>query len=475
MHDSLQGAYGRLPALGQTMLLNAYGVRSRWRQRQWDRVLRECRASETWGLHQQRAYVGERLRALLIDAVLYVPRYAGLRPLLRALSDPDADVFETLSEFPVVTRDEITTDAARFISRRFRRKDLVTSATSGTTGTPLEALMPARTKLVSDALWWRRAVWSGYVEGDWIARLVGDPVVPLSDRRPKRPYRVSWVDRRFYCSSYHLNPETAEQLRIALRRRRPAFVMGYPSTLESFVRLSETPIVDADWKLKAVLYSSEPMYPHQLEAIAASFAAPIRGLYGCAERAVSAAECRHGSLHLSLLDGYVEGQWGGTPEAPVACVTGLLNMAMPLIRYQLGDHMSFVDGPACACGRTLPRLHPVVTKEEDCIVTPSRRLISPSVITWAFKDLPGVVKSQVVQEGNDNVKVRVLMRSGADFGNVASLLRDRLEDMVFHEMTVTVVSVDRIEMGPTGKTRFVVNNAQRGRVGEQRVGPTDGQ
>jgi phenylacetate-CoA ligase len=457
--------YDRSPRAVQSLVLSAYGLRTLARTQGFKRVVRSMAPTETWPPEVQRQYVMDSVRAILDHAVHYVPRYRGYRWLSAELQDSSTNALELLREFPRVTRAEVMADHAAFQSQAFKKRDLVVTRTSGTTGTPMETLVERSALRVSDALWWRRALWAGYERGDWTARLVGDHVIGLDERHPAKPYHISSVDRRIYLSTFHLSRQTAGAMKSVLEERQPAFLQGYPSALSTLSALAGP--CESEWHPKAVLYSSEPLYEHQRAEIKHFVHAPLRGLYGCAERIVSAAECSSGTLHLSLLDGYVEGQFDGEGHTAPAVVTGLINRAMPLIRFELGDTLEFRDGVACQCGRTLPALGPVVTKVEDSVVTGSGRVISPSILTWAFKDLSGVRKSQIVQRRDLSVCVRVVAEESAK-SLIRRDLERRIAAMLFDEVPVSVEFVDTLEVAASGKSRFVVREPDAAaRLGER--------
>ena len=54
-------------------------------------------------------------------------------------------------------------------------------------------------------------------------------------------------------------------------------------------------------------------------------------------------------------------------------VTDLLNLAMPLIRYRIGD-MAIYDETPCKCGRSLPRLKKVAGRVTDFLVGRRREI-----------------------------------------------------------------------------------------------------
>lgn len=234
--------------------------------------------------------------------------------------------------------------------------------------------------------------------------------------------------------------------------------MGYPSSLEILCNYLKQDGFRREWNLKSVLFSSEPLHAHQELVIREVFQSEIRGLYGSGEKVVSAAQCHQGQYHLSLVDGFVEGQFGIMDPVKPAAITTLTNKLMPLIRYQVGDEIEMQPAQDCSCGRTLPVISPVITKHEDYIVTPSGRKIAPSAVVYAFvhQEIKDIKKGQVVQEDEKTVMV-YLETDQETFLKSRDVLRESMMDVFFGEMEVVVVKADRIDIQKSGKSRFIVN------------------
>ena len=452
--------YNALPIPAQTLALNAFGVRNRLRLAWWERYLAGIAFTERMPRDEQVRFVGERLRSILAHAVETVPRYESLGRLAKHLADPSSDPFDVLREFPVTTKADVLADPGAYLSRRHGARRLVKTVTSGTTGTPFATWMEADTFNATDALWWRRNAWSGYRHGQWIARLVGDPVVPLSDAHPRVPWRASWVDRRLYLSTFHLSKETAPAFLDVLERRRPDYIMGYPSALEILSRFCLEAGRTLAWRPRAVWFSSEPMLEHQRDVIGRVLRAPILGLYGSAERVVSAAQCEAGSYHLALVDGFVEGQFGRLEAREPSLLTTLMNRAMPLIRFELGDVIALLPDATCSCGRTLPIVAPVVARDADTIETPSGRRISAPALTLLVKDLAGVRRTQIVQVDDSAVEVHIDADEPA-LSAAGAVLEERFRQVLFGEMAVRCVRDTQIPTTASGKVRFVVRKDRR--------------
>jgi phenylacetate-CoA ligase len=454
----MKSIYSASPRVLRTVYTNAYGLNTRLRHHRWEQLLREHAYTETLDRSGQIALVEGKLKQIIRHAIANVPFYAQYHRLLADLEHISA--YEVLKELPITNKEFINHKPEAFLARG--RGKCVISRTSGTTGTPFLIHMEKPSFLLGDALWWRRTLWAGYKSGDWIARLVGDPIVPLHEKNPTRPWIVSYPDRRIYLSTFHLNADTAQAIGELLRRRRPAYVMGYPSSLEILCSYLKDSGFRMDWDLRNVLFSSEPMHAHQEQIITEILRAKICGLYGSGEKVISAAQCAAGRYHLSLIDGYLEGQFGIMEEVKPAAVTTLSNFAMPMIRYQIGDMIEAQPSLVCECGRTLPVISPVITKHEDWIITPTGRRISPSAVVWAFihQDIKDIRNGQVVQE-NEHL-VRVYLNADEDtFLKYREVLRQSMRMVFFEELDVEVVRTDQIEVTRAGKSRFIFSKLRQ--------------
>lgn len=142
--------------------------------------------------------------------------------------------------------------------------------------------------------------------------------------------------------------------------------------------------------------------------------APAYQAYGCNQVGLIANECvEKNGMHvlsdflvLEILD--ERGQPTALGERGEIVVTGLLNEAMPLIRYKVGDigYMS-TETSGCSCGRTLPILQSVEGRTVDHIKLPSGRVVSPKRILTLMHEIPDLPRSQLIQEAPLAFKLRV--------------------------------------------------------------------
>jgi len=446
---SARHLYQALPGPLRTVAASAHGLRLRhWRYgRETDHLVHGAREREAWDRDRWEQWLVSR-RVLTLRAARALPGY----------QDRSGD--ESLASWPVLDKARVRKDPLLFVPGR-RTRGRYEEHTSGTTGTPL-------------TLWWDRAAvrhWYALVEArsrGWhgVSRaerwaLLGGQLVVAGDR--DRPPFWVWNAslHQLYLSAWHLSPLTAPDYAAALRRARPTHLLGYPSGLATLARLA----LDGGHDLprpRVVLTNAEPLLGHQRAVITEAFGCPVRDTYGLAELVAGAAECEAGTLHIWPEVGVVECL---APDGTSATrsghlvATGLLNAAMPLVRYRTGDRLAGpVTWAACACGRGLPHLPQVDGRDDDVVVTLDGRRLGR--LDPVFKaDLP-LVEAQIIQDRPDRLRLRVVPARPFDDGDRDSLIR-RVRDHV-GDMEVILEEVDHIERDAAGKFRAVVSTLDRG-------------
>jgi len=399
-----------------------------------------------------RAQQAASLHRTLQTAIRKLPYYRHIParfPVERAL--------EVLQErFPIIDKRALLENRAALYPRRGRQRpwDIV-GKTSGSTGTPLWVIRSPTSVLMENAFLRRHWGWGGYRPGIPRATLRGDLVVPVDRASP--PF---WFHNRYnnqlLISSRHLRDEHADAIIDELERFAPAMLQAYPSTAYALAQL----VARRGRRLRVpvVFTASEPLYPHQRELVQESFGAKVMDMYGMAERVAYATECEFGSLHVNPDYSYVElVDEDGNPARDFGYVVGTTfhNVAMPLVRYRLSDRTRWMAG-GCRCGRPFPVIEPVTGKWEDRIYGSDDAFVSPSVLTFAFKGLRNVRKSQVAQIGPARWEIRVV--PAPEFGtDDRRQLIDNVRTLIDPGVKVDLVLKDEIPCTASGKFRWVVN------------------
>ena len=172
-----------------------------------------------------------------------------------------------------------------------------------------------------------------------------------------------------------------------------------------------------------------------------------------------ASECAaHRGMHTMAEGLYVEVE---TPDGPARpgevgsiLVTDLLNFAMPLIRYRIGDMGSWAAG-RCPCGRGLPRLEHVAGRVTDFLVGGDGRLVSGvHLATYVVAQRPSLGQVQIRQDQKGAVLFR--LKPGRDFDATGDLgyLREATREYLGAACRVVVEIVENLPVEPSGKFLF---------------------
>jgi phenylacetate-CoA ligase len=246
-----------------------------------------------------------------------------------------------------------------------------------------------------------------------------------------------------------------------LKKLKIEFLQCYPSAgylLAKFLERNDTYL-----PLKAVLYSSEPMYEFQRTVIEERFKTKAFGYYSQAEEIISALECEKGQYHLTMVDGILEivknNEKVSRGEKGFTIGTSLHNYVMPFIRYALNDYTGYMENQ-CDCNRISPLIYPIETKIRDFIVTGSGKLISPPLLAFPIQEAQKIIESQYIQKSIDAITVRIVKADNYTQANEIALLNS-LKQLLGAEMSIKIEYVNKIYETSAYKKRFIINEMEK--------------
>ncbi|HBI46016.1 MAG TPA: hypothetical protein DDY78_24645 [Planctomycetales bacterium] len=360
-----------------------------------------------------------RLRSLLFHASDNCPFYqrrfeqAGFAPgLLRNLED--------LRALPPLEKRDIQEHGADMVARNWPRSDLIRNQTGGSTGTPVTFFLSGARKCSRAAATLRHNRWAGWEVGDKAAVIWGAPQDRPADGWRSR-FRNALLREPMWLDAGCLTEERMVEFHHALHRVRPHIIQAYARAVVMFARFLQARGLTA-YQPHSIVTSAEILEKEDRDLLEQVFRCPVYNRYGCREVSVVASECSaHAGLHVMAEGLYLEIETPNGPAAPgemgAVLVTDLLNGAMPLIRYRIGDMAAWADGP-CPCGRGLPRLERVAGRVTDFLVGADGRLVSGVFLaTYVVAQRPSLGQVQIRQHTAGAVVYRI--RPGRDFDPIA--------------------------------------------------------
>ncbi|HZD39095.1 MAG TPA: hypothetical protein VE131_00140, partial [Terriglobales bacterium] len=398
-HDWKMEVYWRLPVVLQEAALSAYaGYLDRlYYGPGYEESLERFTRLQLESAPAMAAWQNERLHSIIRIAATRVPYY---REQWRSLDWRSVKSAADLAVLPRLDKQALRQNEQRFLVEDLDPSALWTEKTSGTTGTALriywpKSMLPQWWALVEVAI--RQVAHVG--QSVPRAMLGGRTIVPGNTRKPPF-WRFNRRWRQLYLSGYHVSKGAAGAYVKALHRYGSEWITGYGSGIAALAQFALEEGI-APLPMRAVIVSGDTLLPGMRRSIEQFFACQCYDSYGQCEGVSMAMECRRGRLHLIGAAGIWEIlRPDGSPCAPgevgEIVSTGLLNDAMPLIRYRTGDYAAWAPDQRCSCGNQQPIITHLEGRLDDYLITISGKKIGR--LSTAVKKSPTIHSAQIVQD-----------------------------------------------------------------------------
>jgi phenylacetate-CoA ligase len=460
IHDWKMEIYWRVPVFLQEFGLSLYarqldklyygGAYEAWSQR--------FESRRHWSRSEAESWQSQKLRWIIDLSGKRVPYY---RNNWNKLAWQSVRSAADLHLLPTLGKQEIRQKEHLFLADGLHPRSLWLEKTSGTTGTPLHIYW-SKAKLPE--FWAIMEVMVRNVAG--VARdmpramMGGRPIVRGSATRP--PYwRFNRRWRQLYLSSYHISQATATSYAAALKEFGSQWITGYGSAIAALADCAaKGPIKRVPQR--SVITSGDTLLDGMRASIEEFFECKCFDHYGQAEGVAMAMECPEGKMHIIPEVGIWEivGE-DGAPCAPgevgEIVATGLLNHAMPLIRYRLGDWAAWAKDQSCSCGNQQAIITDLQGRVDDYLITSDGRKIGR--LSTAMKRSPTIHSAQVVQDEGGHAFL--LVQPGESYRpSDGQAIKDDILERI-GSFDIEVVETGAIPRTATGKSALVVRLMDR--------------
>jgi len=395
----------------------------------------------------------ELLKKMIKHAYQTVPYYNQLMQRLK-IRPEDITQIRDIEKFPILKKSDLKIAGNNMVSNKFKSSCLRTVHTGGTTGLPV----PIKRDLFSigneHAFVRRQFAWAGLGVRDRCAYLEGREVI-LPSSNKGRLYKYDAAMKELTLSTFHLSVETAPYYIEIMRKYKVVAMIGYPSAIYIIAKVCLERNIS--FPLRCVLTTSETIDDQRKQIISRAFNCRVFDFYGNAERVCYIHTCQHGSYHIIPEYGLTELLPAASPNEQFHRIvaTGFWNMAMPLIRYDIGDLVEVHTG-ACLCGRNFPMVKRIIGRDGNAIVTPSGKVLGASAIEcilaralYGMYDMP-IVAGRVIQQAGDLVVLEYAPTSAFDNTHYEKLMQV-FRNQVPSDMRIELRKIDSLQRTPRGK------------------------
>jgi phenylacetate-CoA ligase len=326
----------------------------------------------------------------------------------------DIKKIEDLKYLPITTKNELreAVKSKKIFPKNIDLKKLIISHTTGSTGQPLELYFD---KFGVEA----RNV--NFARGFYFMR-----VRPLEKFlliwRKKEMGRVEKIKNFFglfkqigvvdvlNVEGSALNNQKLAKIVDEIKKFAPSTIRGYVSALYVIARFIKKNGIEI--RPDRIICSAEYL-PHSIwDELKETFKCPVYNLYGGSETSLVALSVDDVSKEMFLTDDFYWTEIIDESGSPIyekgkigsLIITDYYNLAMPLIRYEVGDMGEF-SGKCFGPFRTLKEVYGRIN---DVFILPGGKLLFSHNWHIYFRDVEGLERFKVVQEKIDEIKIQLL-------------------------------------------------------------------
>ena len=352
---------------------------------------------------------------------------------------------EILQRLPILTRSILAAqpDALRALAPTMHEDDLGLTKTSGSTNEPVKVtiylplyqpVFDAFTLL--DWVWHRRRV---NAKVAMFRRVVKD-----SDDAPAA-VPLSYLGNFPPGVTRDLMAMDASDIVETIRTAEPDYLLLNPLSAELAARYAIAHDID-DVRVGQLITLGDRIDQNFRSLIRRAFGAETKDRYSSEEVGYIALQCPdHDWYHVVEPAVIVEivdddGQPCAVGQPGRVLVTSMINPAMPMIRYELGDLAEW--GPDCDCGITWPVIREIHGRLRRYITSPSGQPVYATFIDAPFAEMDGLLEFRVVLHSDGLLFQYVSVAPLAD--DVLTQIAEYLRTKFAHPWPVAIERVEAI-------------------------------
>jgi len=438
-----------------------------------DNVLNRFEQLKKWqwlNEHELKMLQEERLSALLVHAYRYVPYYRDVLTKSGVITSGGKVNISAFEQIPFLTKDIIRTNFKQLKSEDLNQRDWYVNTSGGSTGEPVQFIQDREYNTWGTAIKLLDDEWSRRKIGEKQIRLWGSERDLLVGNETIKVRLGRYVRNEKWLNSFRMTPEQLSDYVNVINDFKPTQILAYVESIYELAKFVEENNLSI-YHPKSIMTSAGTLYPHMRDTIERVFQTKVFNRYGSREVGDIACECEHHKgLHVSALTHYVEiirgdGILAEPGEMGEIVVTSLVNYAMPLIRYRIGDMGTWAKY-RCECGRNMPLIEEIGGRTTDFFIDSYGKKIDGRIFNTFLWNRSFIKKYQVVQKAYGLIVVRIVLNSGSslgvevEFSNELDDIRKEIQRVMGKNCVVRFEFMNNISPTSSGKYRYTISEVK---------------
>lgn len=403
-------------------------------------------------------YQRKRFEKLLIHCKKNVSYY---RKLLDTHDKKSFKNFD-IKSLPILTKDILRNKFNELKSDDLQSRSWVINSSGGSTGEPVKIIQDNYYGYHSEA---RKNIcfqWAGLKTGDNLIKLWGSERDILGTNRLLDKIK-NFLKNETILNAFILSGPIMKKFIKILNSSKPSVILAYVNAIYELSNFAKKENIKISHQ-KSIISTSGVLHPFLRNEIEMIFGCKVYDQYGSREVSCIASECEyHNGLHISEETIILEIVDENGNECPIGVegdvlVTSLVNYAMPIIRYKIGDR-AIMESGFCKCGRFHKRLKNVVGRSMDNFKLRDGTII-PSEYFIHFIGVVlnrGILKKiQIIQKSYDVVELHVVYSDKEILSEDIQNIIHAVKRVMGENCTVNIHKKENIEPNSSGKFRYTI-------------------
>lgn len=454
MGGLLEKVYDKSPIFFQNIMITVSGYqrnRSRYGKAYYD-YLAFLDDFDKWSLKDKLDYQNKELSEFVKYAAEKSPFY---KNLYAGIDINSIKTVDDLKKLPVVDKEMLRVNIKDVVT--IPHKGAVEGHTGGTTGKSLTILSTVDDFMQRMAMLDHFKLRVGFIHRKMKrATFNGKHIIPPNQKK-KVFWRYNKACKQMIYSSFNITEENMKYYVESLNRFKPQAIDGFFMSMCDIAGYIERHNINLEFRPVAVFPTSETLTPPGRELLERVFKCKVYDQYASSEGAPFVTECEKQVLHTELASGVFEHVEEGSDEV---LVTSFTTHGTPLIRYRIGDAMSFdVSGKVCDCGMESPIISKIQGRRLDFLYTAEGAKINAGNVANLFKNMPNaLVRAQTIQNSMDEITVLLETDKGLYKQEYDDLLRNEFLHKFGAKTKIIIEHVNEIPREKSGKFMLIKNN-----------------
>lgn len=249
--------------------------------------------------------------------------------------------FDNWDEVPVIEKKFFQSNFINNLSDIYKNKDLYLANTTGSSGHPF---MFAKNKYAHSISWAGVKLRYENIGVNYLAKQARFLGIPVDKKSFIKEKIKDLIMNRKRFDVYNLGDGNFQNILNNFKSTNFKYIYGYANTILSFAKyLKKNNIVLKEYcpSLSACISTSEMLFPQDRKIMSEAFGITLINEYGSSETSIIGIESKNGNIVTSdnllveILDD--DNQPVKIGESGKIVISDLFNLAMPFIRYEIGD------------------------------------------------------------------------------------------------------------------------------------------